>query len=391
MLQDGSKPITAMTFLDGRVENTGHLLAALHPPFAFNLWDTSSGQKIWKKTYAETLQGFDIDPFDHSRIAFRCIECILFINDFDPNRMPTSPGKKFYVMGSQFGQSSAGSGSVTTTPSVEDKSRVTRTRLKRMMKEFVTGEAGPISDEAITLSDCLQVVFHRSARDHILLVYSREILILDLDIGQTVGFISLDRSSPSIVRALSTSQRDAIFILNESGSVSLRHRKKLYSLVSNAFPSSPRRNLPPDASRSSSVASTPMLNVGDNSSDVLAMDNLLEIVYDQKACSENVKLPKNTRVLGFCMNPMSEKSFVTFTTEGRLIFTDLSKVSLDNKKSNNQVVSTLCLEDIIPSSFRSVECPAVRMHTSAIMTGLLQPPFVIRMCPPLTMKVGWSL
>jgi hypothetical protein len=39
-------------------------------------------------------------------------------------------------------------------------------------------------------SECQQVLFHRAARSHLLLVYHREVLILDMDIGQTVGIIT---------------------------------------------------------------------------------------------------------------------------------------------------------------------------------------------------------
>ena len=46
VLQEGSKPVQAMEWMDGRVDGTGHLLAALHPPFAFVLWDTSNGTKV---------------------------------------------------------------------------------------------------------------------------------------------------------------------------------------------------------------------------------------------------------------------------------------------------------------------------------------------------------
>ena len=70
-LQDGNKPVSEMSWLDGKTEHSGHLLAALHPPFSFILWNTSTGEKVWKKTYTETLQGFDFDPFDASRVAFR--------------------------------------------------------------------------------------------------------------------------------------------------------------------------------------------------------------------------------------------------------------------------------------------------------------------------------
>ena len=44
-------PIYALTWMDGRIENTGHLILGLHPPFHLILWDTSLGTKVWKKSY----------------------------------------------------------------------------------------------------------------------------------------------------------------------------------------------------------------------------------------------------------------------------------------------------------------------------------------------------
>ncbi len=56
VLQEGNKAIQQMAWMDSKVENSGHLLAALHPPFSLVLWDTAAGSKVWKKTYTETLQ-----------------------------------------------------------------------------------------------------------------------------------------------------------------------------------------------------------------------------------------------------------------------------------------------------------------------------------------------
>jgi len=68
ILREGSeRPVADLRWLDGRVDNSAHLLAALHPPFSLVLWDTATGAQVWKRTYAETLQGFDLDPFNPCR------------------------------------------------------------------------------------------------------------------------------------------------------------------------------------------------------------------------------------------------------------------------------------------------------------------------------------
>lgn len=49
-------------------------------------------------------------------------------------------------------------------------------------------------DASLAVSECIQFAYHRSLRNHILLMYQHDILIIDLDISMTVGVISIDRS-----------------------------------------------------------------------------------------------------------------------------------------------------------------------------------------------------
>lgn len=54
----------------------------------------------------------------------------------------------------------------------------------------------------MTVSECLQLEYHRSLRHHLLLVYAREVLILDLHINQTVGIIPMDKSTSPLLQVL---------------------------------------------------------------------------------------------------------------------------------------------------------------------------------------------
>ena len=99
-LSDGSRPVPELLWMDGSVgENNGHLLLALHLPSTLIMWDTGSGQQVWKKTVSETLRGFDLDPFDDSRVLLRCNDCILFLSDFSTSKCPSGNSKKFYISG----------------------------------------------------------------------------------------------------------------------------------------------------------------------------------------------------------------------------------------------------------------------------------------------------
>lgn len=51
-----------------------------------------------------------------------------------------------------------------------------------------------LSAEFVALNDCLQLAYLPSKRNHMLLLYPREILILDLEVNQTVGVIAIERA-----------------------------------------------------------------------------------------------------------------------------------------------------------------------------------------------------
>ena len=58
------------------VDGCGHLLLALHPPGSLVLWDTDSGNRLWRKSYGEQVLSLDLDPFDPRRLARECPLCI---------------------------------------------------------------------------------------------------------------------------------------------------------------------------------------------------------------------------------------------------------------------------------------------------------------------------
>ena len=52
----------------------------------------------------------------------------------------------------------------------------------------------------MSLNDCIQILFHPIHRHLILIVYPREILIFDLQILQTVGNISCEKTSAAFYK-----------------------------------------------------------------------------------------------------------------------------------------------------------------------------------------------
>ncbi|KAF7710966.1 hypothetical protein HF521_009838 [Silurus meridionalis] len=76
--------------------------------------------------------------------------------------------------------------------------------------------------EAVTLNDCLQLSYMPSKKSHMLLLYPREILILDLELSQTVGVVAIERSGVPFIQVIPCAQRDALYCLHENGCITLR-------------------------------------------------------------------------------------------------------------------------------------------------------------------------
>lgn len=57
-------------------------------------------------------------------------------------------------------------------------------------------------EDSVALNECLQLIFHQACRHHLVLLYPREILVLDLDINQTVGIIPMERTGSPFVQVL---------------------------------------------------------------------------------------------------------------------------------------------------------------------------------------------
>ena len=156
-----------------------------------------------------------------------------------------------------------------------------------------------------------KVLFNRAVRNHLFLVYPREIYIVDLEIGQTVGCIGgsnfgnlvgerLSNSLTPIFHVHTCSQRDALYILHENGTISFRTRRGDFSKISNSR--SGLSSLSRSISMSSSLilssegskSKTEKFNQSIDSSNIGASrdDDSYEICYDIRGitCDSAVRL-----------------------------------------------------------------------------------------------------
>ena len=130
------------------------------------------------------LINFELDPFDANRIALRCADGIILVNDFQPgsnSNPPSGQGRRLHLL-TQSNLTAYGPGSQTNSPRASnssfsigndgnldstptDKGKATRARIKSMVKELVTGEAQNTGGDTLNgkfgsslpFSECVQV------------------------------------------------------------------------------------------------------------------------------------------------------------------------------------------------------------------------------------------
>ncbi|XP_059803789.1 WD repeat-containing protein 11 isoform X2 [Hypanus sabinus] len=386
-IQEYTKPIQDMEWLQNQ-DASRDLLLAVHPPNYIVLWNADTGTKLWKKSYAENILSFSFDPFEISNLACPLIpltlklkkliltsEGIVFISDFSPSKPPSSSGKKVYI-------SSPYSSPAHTKPAATGAKKA----LNRV-KILITNEKP--NAESVTLNDCLQLSYLPSKRNHMLLLYPREILILDLEVNQTVGIVAIERTGAPFLQVIPCRQRDALFCLHENGCITLRIRRP----------------------NSSSLA----VPVEEQDPDQPAQ----ELAYDLRCQCDAIRVTKTVRPFSMVCSAVNENSAALIVSDGRVMLWELKSnllgpkpyysyssstasplycpasfcgipLSTQQKKLpdlslDNMIGQSLAVDEELPRALNQQEVQ-LKFLLTGLLSGLPQPPFVIRMCPPLTTK-----
>ncbi|GIY91574.1 WD repeat-containing protein 11, partial [Caerostris extrusa] len=354
----GKQTSIDIEWLSGR-DSCHQLLVGLHPPYSIVVWNTETGSKVWKKSYTETLLSFAFDPFSENNITFLASECILFIDDFNVHKAPSSNGRKFYI-----------SNPSTNSGSEEERNKASgRGSIPRRI------------EEGITLNECLNLTYHKSYRHHLLLLYPKEILILDLEINQTVGIVTSEHTGSPMMQMYSSWQRDAFYILHESGCVSFRLRHRGKALMAVATPCE-------------------CSDTGVNSNDAS-----LEVTYDLQCQSDSLRLTKHAKTSQLlhkkeessCLPPYLSQSFKYPFPMKNESESSTEEVQQFPFFSDAHYPACTSLDNIPPALYRnegpgSKEIKNVRfkMFITGHLSSLAAPPHVIRMCPPVTFR-NWTV
>ncbi|XP_069468053.1 WD repeat-containing protein 11 [Ambystoma mexicanum] len=372
-IQEHSKPIQDMQWLWNQ-DASRDLLLAVHPPNYIVLWNADTGTKLWKKSYAENILSFSFDPFDSSHLTLLTSEGIVFVSDFSPSKAPANSGRKVYISSPHSSPANSKQAAATGPKKALHK-----------VKILITNEKP--STESVTLNDCLQLSYLPSRRKHMLLLYSREILILDLEVNQTVGVVAIERTGVPFIQVMPCFQRDAMFCLHENGCVTFRVCRSSSGLLGPT-------NEEPDP------------------------DPLQELTYDLRSQCDAIRVTKTVRPFCLACCPVSENSVALFIGDGRVMIWELKSSILGRStRTGNPNASPLyspvsfCGIPIAASQNRlpdlsldsmiagqsmqmgeeHLKAPVMpEVHLKFLLTGLLSglplPNFAVRMCPPLTTK-----
>ncbi|KAM6956507.1 WD repeat-containing protein 11 [Aplochiton taeniatus] len=372
-IQEHSKPIQDLEWLANQ-DASRDLLLAVHPPNYIVLWNGDTGTKLWKKSYAENILSFSFDPFDPSNMALLTSEGIVFINDFSHSKPPGSGGKKVYI-------ASPHASPAHTKPAPAPTAPVPTGAKKALnkVKVLITNEKP--TTEAVTLNDCLQLSYLPSKRNHMLLLYPREILILDLELSQTVGVVAIERSGVPFTQVIPCAQRDALYCLHENGCITLR------------------------VCRSTSAAE-----------ETDPEQSVQELVYDLRSQCDAIRITKTVRPYRMAVCPINENNAALMVSDGRVMLWELkahagkappnassglsplyspesfcgAPLGQNQKRIQDLSLNTMIGQSLVAGEAPPLGSPLQEVQLKFLLTGLLSglplPPFSLRMCPPLTTK-----
>uniref|UniRef100_A0A8C3AVD7 WD repeat-containing protein 11 n=1 Tax=Cyclopterus lumpus TaxID=8103 RepID=A0A8C3AVD7_CYCLU len=371
-IQEHSKPIQDLEWLWNQ-DASRDLLLAIHPPNYIVLWNGDTGTKLWKKSYAENILSFSFDPFDSSNMALLTSEGIVFITDFSHSKPPGNAGKKVYIASPH--ASPAHTKPAHTAAPVPTGAK----KALNKVKVLITNEKP--TAEAVTLNDCLQLSYLPSKRNHMLLLYPREILILDLELSQTVGVVAIERSGVPFVQVIPCAQRDALYCLHENGCISLRVCRSTIT---------PEETTDPE-------------------------QNVYELMYDLRSQCDAIRVTKTVRPYRMVICPVNENNAALMVSDGRAMLWELkahkgkaavnpssgllplytpvsfcgaplgpNQKRIQDLSLNSMIGQTLIAgEALSPSNQQEVQ---LKFLLTGLLSGLPLPPFALRMCPPLTTK-----
>ena len=168
-------------------------------------------------------------------------------------------------------------------------------------------------EDSLAQVDCRQVIFSPAQKHNLLIVYPREIVVMDTEIRQAIGSVSLERNMSPLLRVMPCRQRNALLCLHENGSVSMRVHQNT-PLPSSLSTSSLEPHIQVHTLRH--ISHSPITLPP-------SLPQVPSVSYTLCCSSEPLRISKLCTVFSGALCPASEKSVAVLTSEGRILLWDI--------------------------------------------------------------------
>ena len=214
------------------------------------------------------------------------------MNDLNPASSPSSQGVKFKLAATS-----------DNSPSFNSSYQLSSISLRSKMRSLVgisSTNASPNDppSPANVNSNCLQIMYHQSWPNVLLLLYQRELLMVDLTINVTIGVLTLPRNYSNLVKVFSCWRTDILVALHENSTIT----------VYNTF----------------------VTTVNHGSS---------EIAFSVVAQSDCLRVNKHNSCLGFSVDPVTTSTIALYMADGKVFlkefFPDVSLLENESSKNNS--------------------------------------------------------
>lgn len=306
-----------------------HLLLCLYSLGTLVLWHADTGAQLWRKCYADSLLSFSLNPFSEGTVCFLAPDHLFLVEELSAQQAPV--GHRWALA------------SELSDAAQEEKSKP-RSRLLSGVKSLMRTQDNRTGvEEALPLSECLQLCYHRAVRHQLFLLYPKKIFLVDTEVQQVLGSISLERNGSAFLRCHPCWQHDFLFCLHETGSVSARSRYEDHT------------SLAQELEQASGLVS-----------------------YETHCMSEALRLSKQSRVSGMAVCQSSQSRVALLLGDGRIVFLQLSPAGQQRPAAPPKQLSSLVLGG-----------GPLRLLTAGLLEALAPGPHLARMCPPVTFG-NWS-
>ncbi|CAG2111089.1 unnamed protein product [Medioppia subpectinata] len=310
-------------------------LLVLNRNNGLTLLDTEFGEIIWTKNFDITLKSISLDPFCANNILFGIQSkdcCFATVDDLRANGC-ANRSLKYYSIVSNSGKNPPKSTSALNYSLLAEK---------------------VVSSDTNVMSDWIQICYHKSVPNQVLVAISRQILVIDLSIEAIICCVPLERNCSNITNVFSCQNRNAFFICHDFGTVSLRLFQKQVINETNE------------------MAANVMIS------------------YANVCQSDGLRLTKQNKIFGYCLSPSDETKVALLLNNGRII---IKKVHKMGTKANNESICLPYIYDMITTdeyiASEQKKCKTYRMLMTQMSSAINFSPHVIRMCPPVTMR-NWQ-